>query len=138
MNKVILKGRIGQAPRISMTQNGQEIATFSIATSTSWKDGAGEWQSHTDWHKVFVVRKSTLTWIKDILRQGDTVYVEGKLTYTQWTDKHNQSRSTPLIVISGSEGRLEYIRSRKAEISPSNSPRKEQDTHPHVEKETHT
>lgn len=110
MNKIFLKGNIGHAPRISLTQDGKEIATFSLATSSSWKDEAGEWQTHTDWHRIIVFRESTVGWIKDLLQKGDTIYVEGKLTYRQKKDKYNHSRLMPYIVISGSGGKLEHIR----------------------------
>jgi single-strand DNA-binding protein len=113
MNKIFLKGNAGHAPRISLTQDGREIATFSLATSSSWKDETGEWQTHTDWHRIIVFRKSTVGWIKDLLQKGDTLYVEGKLTYRQKKDKYNHSRLMPYIVISDSGGKIEHIRSRK-------------------------
>lgn len=115
LNKVILKGNIGQAPQVWIAQNGREIATFSLATSSSWKDTTGEWQTLTEWHRVTVFRPSTVTWIKDVLKKGDTVYVEGRLTYQQWIDKYNRSRMTPQIVVSGREGKIEYLRSTSPE-----------------------
>lgn len=119
MNKIFLKGNIGHAPRISLTQDGREIATFSLATSSSWKDETGEWQTHTDWHRIIVFRKSTVGWVKDLLQKGDTLYVEGKLTYRQRKDKYNHSRLMPYIVISDSGGKIEHIRSRKSgDLSP--------------------
>lgn len=119
MNKIFLKGNIGHAPRISLTQDGREIATFSLATSSSWKDETGEWQTHTDWHRIIVFRKSTVGWVKDLLQKGDTLYVEGKLTYRQKKDKYNHSRLMPYIVISDSGGKIEHIRSRKSgDLSP--------------------
>lgn len=38
VNKVILVGNVGQDPEVKNTQDGRELATFSIATSESWKD----------------------------------------------------------------------------------------------------
>jgi len=110
MNKIFLKGNIGHTPRISLTQDGREIATFSLATSSSWKDETGEWQTHTDWHRIIVFRESAVGWIKDLLQKGDTIYVEGKLTYRQRKDKYNHSRLMPYIVISDSGGKIEHIR----------------------------
>ncbi len=115
LNRVTLEGNIGRAPRISLTQDGREIVTFSLATSVYWKDGMGEWQSVTDWHCVIVFRESTIGWIKDILKRGDMVHVEGKLTYQKWTDKYGQARFTPRVVISEREGRVEVLKSRTQE-----------------------
>lgn len=114
VNKVVLLGKIGRAPKIALTQDGKEIASFSVATSTSWKDKSGEWQTSTDWHKVSVFRAPTIGWIKDVLRKGDTVYVEGKLSYHCWTDKYGQQRSTPHIMVTGREGRVEQLLSSQA------------------------
>ena len=110
LNKVILKGNLGRDPQIWVTQKGQEIATFSLATHTSWKDKEGEWQTSTDWHKITVFKESTIRWLKDILKQGVTVYVEGKLRY-QRQIKYHQIRLTPHIVVTNQEGRVEYLRS---------------------------
>ena len=38
INKVILLGRLGADPEIRVSQEGNKIARFSVATSESWKD----------------------------------------------------------------------------------------------------
>lgn len=111
MNKVILKGNIGRTPRFSLTQKGKEVAKFFLATSMSWKGKDSEWQTHTEWHRITVFKESTIRWLKDILKQGDTIYVEGKLSYHRWTDKYGQARGTPHIMITKHDGRVEFIRS---------------------------
>jgi single-strand DNA-binding protein len=50
INKVILVGNVGQEPEIRNTQDGREIASFSIATTESWKDkNSGEKKEKTEW-----------------------------------------------------------------------------------------
>ncbi|MBX9620695.1 MAG: single-stranded DNA-binding protein [Alphaproteobacteria bacterium] len=121
MNKVILTGNLGNDPELYLTQDGREIVTFSLATNHSWKDETGEWQSATDWHQVSVFRESTIRWIKDVLKRGHKVYVEGKLTYQHWTDKFGQKRITPYVVITDREGCIEEVRSAARSVSlPSN------------------
>lgn len=116
MNKVILQGNVGRDPKLWVTQSGKEVATFFLATSTSLKDSDGEWQTYTDWHRISVFRDSTVRWMKDMLKKGDPVYVEGRLTYQQRTDKYGQSYLTPHVVVSGRDGRLEVlIKSRSRE-----------------------
>ncbi|HLD76897.1 MAG TPA: single-stranded DNA-binding protein, partial [Rickettsiales bacterium] len=52
INKVILIGNVGQDPEIKNTQDGRELATFSIATSENWKDkSSGERKEKTEWHR---------------------------------------------------------------------------------------
>ena len=38
VNKVILIGNLGKDPEIRAFQNGGRVASFSMATSESWKD----------------------------------------------------------------------------------------------------
>lgn len=122
MNKAILIGNVSRAPTTCLTQKGKEIATFFVETSHSWKDETGEWQSATDWHRVSVFRESTIRWIKDVLKRGDHVSVEGKLSYQRWTDKFGQPRSTPHVVIAKTEGKVEHFpfASNKNGKQPSN------------------
>ncbi len=118
LNRVTLHGNIGRVPSIALTQDGREIASFSVATTQNWKDESGEWQSATDWHQITVFQESTIRWIKDGLKRGDPVYVEGNLTYQQWTDKYGQSRRTSHVVVAGREGRVECLKPRTQEQKP--------------------
>ena len=118
LNRVTLQGNIGRVPSIALTRDGREIASFSMATTQNWKDESGEWQSATDWHQITVFRESTIRWIKDILKRGDPVQVEGKLTYQQWTDKYGQPRRTSHVVVAGREGRVECFKPRSQEQKP--------------------
>lgn len=110
LNKVILTGKVGRAPKVCLTQAGKELVTFSLATSVHWRDEEGERQSATDWHHIAVFRESTLKWIKDVLKSGDPLYVEGKLTYHSWIDKFGQKRLSSHVVVTNREGRVEYLR----------------------------
>lgn len=121
LNKVILMGNVGRSPHIFLTQEGKEIANFSLATTVAWKayprpreGGESEWQSATDWHQITVFRGSTVRWIKDFVKRGDTVYVEGKLVYQRWTDKYDHPRITAHVVVSGHGGKVEHLRSSRS------------------------
>ena len=109
LNKVILRGHIGRDPEVKVTQKGRQIATFFLATRFSWKDEKGEWQTHTDWHRITIFRESTIGWVKDILKKGDMVDVEGRLSYHCWADKFQQRRFTTHVVIEDGQGWVEYL-----------------------------
>ena len=49
LNKVLLIGRLGQDPEMRTTQNGQAVASFSIATNESWRNKEGE-QQEINWN----------------------------------------------------------------------------------------
>lgn len=130
LNKVILKGHIGRPPQFSKTQTGADVGKFFLATSTSWKEEDGEWKTHTEWHRITVFKTSTLKWMKGILKQGDTIYLEGKLSYHCWKDKFEQDRVTPHVMITNREGIIELIRS-----SPSSATATPLPSLPHDEKD---
>lgn len=109
LNKVILRGHIGRDPEVKVTKKGRQIATFFLATRFSWKDEDGEWQIHTDWHRITIFRESTIGWVKNILKKGDMVDVEGRLSYHCWADKFQQRRFTTHVVIEDGQGRVECL-----------------------------
>lgn len=83
INRVTLLGRLGRDPEIRQTNNGQPVASLSVATSESYKDSRGEWQKITDWHKV-VAWGDKLVSACAMMRKGSIVMVEGKLKTRSW------------------------------------------------------
>jgi single-strand DNA-binding protein len=57
VNKIILIGNLGQDPELRYTSSGVAVASFSMATSESWKDQDGNVQEKTQWHKLVAWRK---------------------------------------------------------------------------------
>ena len=57
VNKVILLGNLGRDPELRFMPNGDAVCNFSIATTDSWKDKAGEKQERTEWHNIVMYRK---------------------------------------------------------------------------------
>jgi single-strand DNA-binding protein len=86
VNKVILLGNIGKEPEFKMLPSGQGVASFSIATSERYKDKGGEWQERTEWHNVVAYAKLAEI-IRDYVKKGSKLYVEGRLTTRSWDDK---------------------------------------------------
>lgn len=79
INKVILVGRLGKEPITRQTQTGKSVATFSMATSESYKDDKGEWQERAEWHNIVMWDNQLNFGIVQKLQKGDLVYVEGKV-----------------------------------------------------------
>ncbi len=109
LNKVFLIGNLGRDPLMEITQNGKQIAKFSLATSSKWKNETGQWHKHTDWHHVIVFKEITAEWIKDTFKKGDRVYVEGKLIYHSWISKQGDTRRSSQIVVSGNNGQVIHL-----------------------------
>jgi single-strand DNA-binding protein len=56
VNKVILMGNLGRDPEVRFMPNGDAVCNFSIATTDTWKDKAGERQEKTEWHNIVMSR----------------------------------------------------------------------------------
>ena len=61
------------------------MAKFSLATTETWRDKAGQPQSSTDWHTV-VAWRGVAELAQAYLRKGSLVYVEGKLKTRHYDD----------------------------------------------------
>ena len=96
INKVTLIGNVGKDPERRTLDNGQEVATISLATNENYRDKSGEWQTVTEWHKVVCWGK--LAEKTASLTKGSLVYVEGKLTTRKWTDKDGVDRYMTEVV----------------------------------------
>src|ERR1700727_2063294 len=86
VNKVTLLGNLGKDPEVKFLPSGQAVANFSIATPDRYKDKAGEWQDRTEWHNV-VAYARTAEIVRDYVKKGNKLYVEGRLTTRSWDDK---------------------------------------------------
>ena len=97
INKVTLVGRLGADPEIRTLSNGTMVAKFSVATSESYRDRAGEWQEETQWHDV-VLWRNLAERAQQSLRKGSMIYLDGKLTHRKWQDKEGNPRKTTEVV----------------------------------------
>lgn len=99
VNKVILIGRVGKDPEIRSTPGGTMVANFTLATNDRQKDPQGNWQDHTEWHNI-VAFSRTAEIIRDYVKKGTKLYVEGRIQTRSWDDKETgQKRYRTEIVI---------------------------------------
>lgn len=98
VNKVIIVGNMGNDPEVRVGNNGNCIATISVATSESWKDkNTGRQQEKTEWHRVVMFNRLAEI-VRDYLKKGSEVYLEGKLQTRKWQDNEGKDRYTTEIV----------------------------------------
>lgn len=76
INKVIVVGNVGSQPEIRADQStGEELATFSVATSEKWKDkNTGEPREKNDCHKIVVFAPGLVKVIKNYVHKGSKLY----------------------------------------------------------------
>jgi len=97
VNKVILVGNLGKDPEVRHLENGRAVANFSLATSETYKNKAGERVTNTEWHNV--VLWTPLAEIAErFLKKGGQVYIEGKMTTRSWDDQEGNKRYTTEVV----------------------------------------
>ena len=73
MNKVLLKGNLGQDPKLSYTKKGTARCALSVATTQRPRQG----QEVTEWHRVTVWGPQADACAK-FLKKGNAVFVEGE------------------------------------------------------------
>ncbi len=91
VNKVILLGNVGKDPEIKALPSGQPVANFSIATSDRYKDQQGNFQDRTEWHNITAYGKLAEI-VRDYVKKGNKLYVEGRLTTRSWDDKDTNKK----------------------------------------------
>lgn len=114
VNKVILVGNLGRDPEVRTTQDGREIANLSLATSESWRDkSTGERREKTEWHRVVIFNDNLVNVVKNFLRKGSKVYLEGALQTRKWTDQAGVEKYSTEIVLQGYNAALTMLDTKK-------------------------
>jgi single-strand DNA-binding protein len=88
VNKVLLLGNVGKDPEIRSTAGGTIVASFSLATADRQKDQQGNWQDKTEWHNL-VAFSRTAEIVRDYVKKGTQLYIEGKIQTRSWDDKES-------------------------------------------------
>jgi single-strand DNA-binding protein len=115
LNKVTLIGNLGKDPEMRTNPSGGKIATFSLATSESWKDKAtGERRDKTEWHRVVIFNDRLSDVVEKYLKKGSKVYIEGQLHTRKWTDQQGQEKYTTEVVLSQFKGELTMLDTRNS------------------------
>jgi single-strand DNA-binding protein len=86
VNKVFLLGNVGKDPEIRSTAGGMTVASFSLATADRQKDAQGNWADKTEWHNLVCFQR-TAEIVRDYVKKGSQIFVEGKIQTRSWDDK---------------------------------------------------
>ncbi len=99
VNKVLLLGNVGKDPEIRATAGGMTVASFTLATADRAKDAQGNWADKTEWHNLVAFQK-TAEIVRDYVKKGTQVFIEGKIQTRSWDDKESGQKKyrTEIIV----------------------------------------
>lgn len=115
LNKVTLIGNVGRDPEIRNTQDGREIASFSIATSETWKDkSSGDRKEKTEWHRIVIFSQPLVNLVKNYIKKGSKLYIEGALHTRKWHDQAGAEKSATEIVLQSYQGTLVMLDARQS------------------------
>lgn len=88
LNKVMLIGHLGRDAETRFSNdNSIAITSFAIATSRSSKGKDGNWVNESTWHNI--VGFNLNDWVRDGLKKGTRVYVEGRIQIRDYTKQDN-------------------------------------------------
>jgi len=107
INKTIIAGHVGSVD-IKYTGSGDAVLNLSMATNKQWTDKQGNKNTATQWHKVVVFGKLAAL-VKNWVKKGTAIYVEGELRTRKWQDKEGTDRWTTEVVLSGYHSILQVL-----------------------------
>lgn len=123
LNKVIILGNLTRDPELKYTPNSTAVCTFGVATNRSWQTTDGQTKEETQYHRVIAWKKLAELSSK-LLTKGRKIYLEGRITYRDYTDKNGQPRNITEIVMDdfivfsdGSKSSSENIIDKSADYS---------------------
>ena len=120
MNKCILKGNVGQDPKITTFQDGGKVAQFTLATTERGftpRDGK-QIPDVTTWHNI-VVKQSGLAGVcEQFVKKGTPLLIVGKIQTRQYQDNAGQTRYVTEIVVE----EMELLGAKKPEQAPAPEP----------------
>lgn len=121
MNKAILKGNVGQDPKITTFAEGGKVAQFTLATTErgfTTKDGK-EIEARTDWHNIVVKKSGLAEVVEQYVKKGSPLLIVGKIQTRDYQDNAGQTRYITEIVVD----ELELLASgQKREQAPAPEP----------------
>lgn len=94
VNKVILLGNIGRDPEIRYPEKDRPVAFASLATNESTGNGI----ELTEWHNL-VFYGQLAQMVERYVRKGTQLYIEGKLSTREYTDRLNINRKRTEIIV---------------------------------------
>lgn len=96
-NLVVISGFVGQDPKITTFDNGNQIANISIATNHSYKNDKGEKIETTDWHPIVISGKRAKV-VQDYVKKGTYIQIQGRLKHRSYTDKEGIDRYVTEVI----------------------------------------
>jgi single-strand DNA-binding protein len=88
LNRIQLIGRVGADPKVGGTKQ-HKVVLFNLATNeyAGTNTANGEIKQRVDWHRIAVFQPRLLDNAEKYVRQGDRIYVQGRVHHNMIKDK---------------------------------------------------
>ena len=94
-NQITLLGNVGNL-EVKTFSNGGKIVEASLATGKRWKDRNGNQHEETQWHRL-VISGALADTAERYVHKGDSLLVQGEMTYRQWESREGEKRTSPEV-----------------------------------------
>lgn len=94
-NQITLLGNVGNL-EVKTFSNGGKIVEASLATGKRWKDRNGTQHEETQWHRL-VISGALADTAERYIQKGDSLFVQGEMTYRQWESREGEKRTSPEV-----------------------------------------
>ncbi len=98
LNRAQLIGNVTKDPEVRQTGGGQMVASFSIATNSSWVDKTGQRQEKAEFHNVVIWGKLAEV-AQQYVKKGKKIFVEGRMQTRDWDGEDGVKRYRFEIVV---------------------------------------
>jgi len=97
LNRCEFIGRLGKDPELKTTSGGTAICKFSLAATERWSGKDGGKQERTEWVRCTAFDRLAQI-CGEILRKGDLVFVEGKMSTSKYQKDGQEHYSTEIVL----------------------------------------
>lgn len=97
LNRAQVIGNVTRDPEVKTIGSGQMVASFSVATNSSWTDKMGAKQEKSEFHNIVAWGKLAEI-CQAYVKKGRKIYVEGRMQTRDWEGEDGVKRYRSEIV----------------------------------------
>jgi single-strand DNA-binding protein len=99
-NKIFLIGHLTRDPQLSYLPNQTAVVDFGIAVNYKWTNKEGDQREEVCFVDCRAFGRQADT-INQYLYKGSPIFIEGRLTFDQWTAQDGTRRSKHRVTVQG-------------------------------------
>lgn len=99
INSVNISGNLTRDPEVRQSGSGMNVMKFSVAVNNRRKNAStGEWEDHPAFVNCTLFG-NRCDYVSKNISRGSKVYINGKLSQSEWTDKQSGEKRVRLEVL---------------------------------------